>query len=206
VFKRLVNWAAIAALCGALIFGVLWLTDFAGRSQAWEAGATVLALFAAIAGLPGERWAAARERRASARKAVLRERDENIAILAEEMQPMTLANARRRVYPRLLTSALTMAIASGEFAGRSDEPILATMLACHDDLTQLNHRLDLLELRMFLTASISPQDLVDLDRPLYRPDGYVAVVRASLEDLVNAWQQQPRKAPRAWRRPGRARQ
>lgn len=204
MYKRLVNWAAIAALCAALLFGVLWFLDYAGRGDAWEAGATVLALFAAVAGLPGERWAAARERRASARKAVLRERDENLAILAEELQPMTLANARRRVYPRLLTSALTMAIASGEYAGRSDEPILGALLACHDDLTQLNHRLDLLELRMFLTASISPRELVDLDRPLYRPDGYVAVVRQSLEDLVNAWQR-PRKGLRAWLRPGRAR-
>jgi hypothetical protein len=204
VYKRLVNWVAIASLCAALLFGVLWFLDYAGRAAAWEAGATVLALFAAVAGLPGERWAAARERRASARKAVQRERDENLAILTEDMQPMTLANARRRVYPRLLTSALTMAIASGEYAASSDEPILAALLACHDDLTQLNHRLDLLELRMFLTASISPQELVDLDRPLYRPDGYVAVVRQSLEDLVNAWQQ-PRKGLRAWLRRGDAR-
>jgi hypothetical protein len=204
VFKRLVNWAAIAALCGALAFGVLWFSDYAGRSSTWEAGATVLALFAALAGLPGERWAAARERRASARKAVLRERDENLAVLQEYMVPMTLADARRRVYPRLLTSALTMAIASGEFGGRSDEPILAAMLACQDDITQLNHRLDLLEQRMFLTASVSPRELVDLDRPLYRPDGYVAEVRAALEGLVNAWRP-PRTGPFAWRRPGRSR-
>jgi hypothetical protein len=193
VFKRLVNWAAIAALCGALGFGWLWLVDYAERGELWEAAATVLALFAAIAGIPGERWAAARERRASARKAVLRERDENLAMLNEYMQPMTVAGAKRRVYPRLLTSALTMAIASGEFAGHRDEPVLDAMLNCLDDIEQLNHRLDLLELRMFLTSDISPQELVDLDRPLYRPDGYVAAVRESLEKLAHAYPAPTRK-------------
>lgn len=199
MFKRLVNWAAVAALCGALGLGWLWLIDYTGRGETWEAGATVLALFAAVAGIPGERWAAARERRASARKAVLRERDENLAIIDGYMQPMTLANARRRVYPRLLTSALTMAIASGEFAARRDQAVLDAMLTCHDDIEQLNHRLDLLELRMFLATHISPQELVDLDRPLYRPDGYVAVVRESLNLLEKAWHQ-PRAGLRVWPR------
>jgi hypothetical protein len=185
MFKRLVNWAAIAALCGALGLGWLWLVDYAGRAELWEAAATVLALFAAVAGIPGERWAAARERRASARKAVLRERDENLAMLDGYLQPMTVASAKRRVYPRLLTSALTMAIASGEFAGRRDEGVLDAMLDGLDDIKQLNHRLDLLELRMFLTHQISPQELVDLDSALYRPDGYVAAVRESMETLTN---------------------
>ncbi len=183
MFKRLVNVLAIAALCGALVFGVMWLSDYARRGERWEAWATILALFAAIAGIPGERWAATRERRAAAWQALLRERQENLAILAEDLQPMTLANARRRVYPRLLTSALTMTIASGVFGGRRDEHVLRMLLTCQDDITQLNQRLDLIELRMFVAPSVSPQDLLDLDHPLFRPGGYIATVRKSLEDL-----------------------
>jgi hypothetical protein len=72
---------------------------------------------------------------------------------------------------------------SGTFSTKSDRQLLQQLLDCQNDIAQLNQRLDLIELRMFLSPSVSAQDLVDLDRPLYRPDGYVAVVGASLYAL-----------------------
>ena len=79
--RRSISAVTGAALVLALIFSISWWYD--SPRPGLEPAATVLALVAAIAGIPAERWAAARERRVRALRAVRQEVSKNREILED---------------------------------------------------------------------------------------------------------------------------
>lgn len=179
LLRRWISVVTVGALVLALLSSLGWWVT--GDSRFFEPGATVLALLAALSGIPAERWAAARERRGRAVDAVGRELARNLDLLADPRFPPH-STAHRRVFPRLMAAAVDTAVISGAFARAGDEDLVFRLLEWRNLVQELNHRLDLTEMRMFAVQDVDRAELRDLDEALA---GFLDTVRRRREDLAD---------------------
>ncbi|HEX5741152.1 MAG TPA: hypothetical protein VFY17_06300 [Pilimelia sp.] len=177
--RRLIQAATVATLVLALGFGLRWwsgVQDAAGRA---EAAAGVLAVLAAVLGIPAQRWAAARERRMASVAALRREIEDNRAVLAGVLAE-DAGRARRRVYPRLMTAAAELA-ATAALDPRRDAELVTRILRWIDGARAVNRRFDVTELRMFAVERLSD---VELQR-LYAGPHRSGLLQQALEQLAD---------------------
>lgn len=172
--------ATFAALAVALIGGVGWFAVSAPADR-WEPAVNTLALLAGLTGIFAERWAAERERRDQAVASIATELGHNHDVLADEaFQPTDLR--RRRVYPRLMVSAVDSAFASGALSPRRDAELIDRLHRWRSTVAAVNRRLDLTESLTFSAATA--EEVEQFNRALHRDDGYLHGVRELLAELT----------------------
>jgi len=200
MLRRLAAVATFAGLAGAI--GISLTGTLAAHGPArLEPAAQMLALIAALTGIAAERFAAQQQRRRQALTTLTGELLANRAILDEMLSALTGANAvQRRVYPRLVASAASGAIASGALA--DDCELLVRLHEWHNAVIDFNRRLDLTEMLTFLPGA--PEAIRTFDRALSRDDGRVHRVSRLLDGFLDFLDQHHRKHRRTGRRePGR---
>lgn len=169
------------ALAVALVLGIAWLFTSPG-DQRWEPAVNTLALLAGITGIFAERWAAERERRLQAVESIRSELAHDSEVLDDDaFSQEPSAFRRRRVYPRLVVSAVDSAFASGALSPRRDGELIAKLHAWRATVNTVNRRLDLTESLTFATSSAD--EVEAFNRALHRADGYLNGARALLTDL-----------------------
>src|SRR5947207_14769025 len=120
-----ITYATFAALAVAALLGVAWFFD-SPSGQRFEPAVNTLALLAGLSGIFAERWAAERERRNQAVSSIGTELRHNRDLLDDAaFQPTELD--RRRVYPRLMVSAVDSAFASGALSPRRDGELIEAL-------------------------------------------------------------------------------
>jgi hypothetical protein len=167
------------------VLSALWLARAGSGITRLEASANVLALGAAIIGIPAERWASARERRDRALRTLAEEMTRNEPLL-DTLISVDGGPAARHVYPRLLLSAADLAVTSGALGADRDHDLLERILRWRDAVHELNRRLDLTELRMFAGTTISDRELRGLQVALHRPGGLLSEVSGQYAELRRA--------------------
>jgi hypothetical protein len=175
---------SISAITGAcLIVGVLMSVSWWWQSPkpGFEAAANVFALLAAVAGIPAERWAAARERRVRALRAIRHELAKNREILDTFTVLGSLTSVRRMVYPRLVATAVQTALISGAFAAPGDPDRVQALYEWRTAVDEFNRRLDITEIHMFTLRTIDPSLLHRFRQALHGEGGYVEFVRGRIE-------------------------
>jgi hypothetical protein len=179
--RLVITALTFGALTVALGLGIAWLVVSPG-DQRWEPAVNTLALLAGITGIFAERWAADRERRLQAVESIRAELSHDVVVLSDDAFSQDPdAFRRRRVYPRLVVSAVDSAFASGALSRRRDGELIAKLHAWRDVVNTLNRRLDLTESLTFATSS--GDEVEAFNRALHRSDGYLIGVRALLVEL-----------------------
>ncbi|QFZ17917.1 hypothetical protein [Saccharothrix syringae] len=139
------------ALAVATALGVAWfaVSPPGGR---WEPAVNSLALLAGITGIFAERWATQREQRKQAIESIRLEMARNRETLdGEAFRPS--APPGRRVYPRLIQSAVDSAFASGALTPRRDAELIDLLHRWRSAVSSVNRRLELTEMLVFTSAS-----------------------------------------------------
>jgi hypothetical protein len=169
------------ALGFALVIGIAWFA-VSPPGQRWEPAVNTLALLAGITGIFAERWASERERRDQAVNSIRTELGHNRGILADEAFSQDPARlGRRRVYPRLMVSAVDSAFASGALSPRRDADLIDLLHRWRATVNAVNRRLDLTETLTFSTTSV--EEVAQFNRALHRDDGYLHGVHELLDEL-----------------------
>jgi hypothetical protein len=177
--RLVITYATFAALAVALLLGVGWFFD-SPSGQRFEPAVNTLALLAGLTGIFAERWAAERERRNQAVSSIATELRHNRELLADAaFRPIELD--RRRVYPRLMVSAVDSAVDSGALSPRRDGELIDTLHRWRSTVNAVNRRLDLTESLTFTTTSAT--EIEQFNRALHREDGYLHGVRELLDEL-----------------------
>jgi hypothetical protein len=180
--RRVISWISVVALVFALCTSLLWW--YRGSWNRMEAAASTFTLFAAVVGIPAERWAASRERRNRALHALRQELAKNREVTADDRFTTPLgATAARKVYPRLLVSAVDTALISGAFDARQDQELLSQLYEWRDAVRELNRRLDLTEIHLFTVPSIGSYELRSFEEALRGEGGYFRYVCDKLDEL-----------------------
>jgi hypothetical protein len=176
-----ITYATFGALAIAGLLGVVWFVD-SPAGQRFEPAVNTLALLAGLTGIFAERWAAERERRNQAVASIATELRHNKELLADEaFQPVELH--RRRVYPRLMVSAVDSAFASGALIPRRDGELIDKLHRWRATVNAVNRRLDLTESLTFTTTSAD--EIEQFNRALHRDDGYLHGVQELLDGLLD---------------------
>ncbi len=163
----------------AFVLGVLWFF-FPGNSR-WEPAVNSLTLVAGLTGIFVERLSAEAERRTEVLRAVADELQENTRLLSDErFSPKT--PTQRQVYPRLVVSAVDLALVSGALARHRDAELVGLLHRWRDTVHLFNRRLDLTEISTF-SNTISAAELAAFHRALHRENSYFAATREMLEAL-----------------------
>jgi hypothetical protein len=171
--------ATFGALAIALLVGVAWFIE-SPPGQRWEPAVNTLALLAGLTGIFAERWAAERERRTQAVRSIRTELEHDRRILGDEaFSPEHLD--RRRVYPRLMVSAVDSAFAAGALSPRRDTELIDRLHRWRATVNAMNRRLDLTESLTFTTTSAN--EIEQFNTALHRDDGYLHGVRELLDEL-----------------------
>lgn len=179
--RLVITALTFGALAVAAVLGVAWLVA-SPADQRWEPAVNTLALLAGITGIFAERWAAERERRLQAVESIRAELAHDVEVLDDEAFSRDPdAYRRRRVYPRLVVSAVDSAFASGALSRRRDGELIRMLHAWRDTVNTVNRRLDLTESLTFATASMD--EVEAFNRALQRSDGYLTGARALLTEL-----------------------
>lgn len=177
--RLVITYATFGALTVALLVGIVWFV-VSPAGQRWEPAVNTLALLAGITGIFAERWAAERERRNQAISSITTELRHNRELLNDDaFQPTDLR--RRRVYPRLMVSAVDSAFTSGALSPRRDGELIDALHRWRATVNAVNRRLDLTESLTFATTS--DDEIEQFNRALHRDDGYLRGVRELLGEL-----------------------
>jgi hypothetical protein len=177
--RLIITYGTFAALTVALLLGVAWYFD-SPPGQHFEPAVNTLALLAGLTGIFAERWAAERERRDQAVSSIGTELRHNKELLDDAAFQPTELN-RRRVYPRLMVSAVDSAFASGALSPRRDGDLIEALHRWRATVNAVNRRLDLTESLTFTTTSAD--EIEQFNRALHRDDGYLRGVRELLGEL-----------------------
>jgi hypothetical protein len=173
--------ATFGALAIAMAIGFLWFLE-SPPGQRWEPAVNTLALIAGLTGIFAERWASERERRDQAVESIRTELEHNHRLLADEAFSQDPARLdRRRVYPRLMVSAVDSAFASGALSPRRDNDLIEALHRWRATVSAVNRRLDLTESLTF--AATSAIEVEQFNLALHRDDGYLHDVRELLGEL-----------------------
>ena len=171
--------ATFGALALALVVGIIWFV-VSPPSQRWEPAVNTLALLAGITGIFAERWAAQREHRNQAMESIRTELEHNRRLLEDEaFNPAELS--RRRVYPRLMLSAVDSAFTTGALSPRRDDDLIELLHRWRATVNAVNRRLDLTESLTF--AMTSEEEVTQFNRALHRDDGYLHGIHELLNQL-----------------------
>lgn len=160
-----ITWLTFVALAVALVMGVLWLTT-APAGDRLEPAVNSLAVLAGITGIFVERWAAQRERRNQALESIHDELERNAVVLDDDAFATT-AGAHRRLYPRLIRSAVDAAFSTGALDRRGDGDLVVLLHRWRDSVGSVNRRLELTEMLLFTTSS--NDEIVQFNQALHGP-------------------------------------
>ena len=164
-YRRTVVTAVSYGLLGlAFVLGVAWFF-FPGNGR-WEPAVNSLTLVAGLTGIFVERLSAEAERRTEVLRAVADELQENTRLLSDErFSPST--PTQRQVYPRLVVSAVDLALVSGALGRHRDAELVGLLHRWRDTVHLFNRRLDLTEISTF-SNTISADELAAFHRALHR--------------------------------------
>lgn len=179
--RRLVVSAVSYSLLGvAFVLGVIWF--FWPQYSRWEPAVNSLTLVAGLTGIFVERLTAEAERRTEVLRAVTDELRENTRLLNDDrFSPET--RRWRQVYPRLVVSAVDLALVSGALGLHRDAELVRLLHRWRDTVHLFNRRLDLTEISTF-SNTVSPEDLAAFHKALHRENSYFAATREMLETLL----------------------
>jgi hypothetical protein len=166
--------------CSAVV-SLVWFVSVSGVGR-FEPTVQTLGLLAGITGVLAERRATARERRQLTLASLNAELLSCASALTDSQFTTTTGDRpRRRVYRRLPISATDSALTSGALAERSDGELLGRLHQWRDAVNGFNRRLDLTELRIFLTDN--PNEVRQFNSIFHGNDGYLDRLRLQLADL-----------------------
>jgi hypothetical protein len=169
--------ATFAALAIALLVCLAWFLTVDGSAR-FEPMVTGLAVIAGTTGVFAERWVASRQKREEALDGVGRELRNNLEV-RRRFFPRDTHEAR--VYPRFLLSATETALISGALTG--DTALIQVLQQWSDLARDLNHRLDLAEIKTFVAASAN--EIADIDGAIYSTGGPLEKVDDALRALAS---------------------
>jgi hypothetical protein len=180
--RRVISWISVVSLVWALGMSILWW--YRGSWNRMEAAASTFTLIAAVVGIPAERWAASRERRNRSLHSLREELAKNRQLINDpRFTTSSGAAATRKVYPRLLLSAVDTSLISGAFEVRGDSDLLDLLYRWRDAVQELNRRLDLTEIHLFSVPKISSDEVRTFEEALHGEDGYFRHVVDLLDEL-----------------------
>lgn len=178
--RTVVTAVSYGLLAVAFVLGVAWF--FFPDNSRWEPAVNSLTLVAGLTGIFVERLTAEAERRTGILRAVADELRENTRLLSDERfspnQP-----TQRQVYPRLVVSAVDLALVSGTLSRHRDAELVGLLHRWRDTVHLFNRRLDLTEISTF-SNTISAAELAAFHRALHRENSYFATTREMLETLL----------------------
>ncbi|WP_169501767.1 hypothetical protein [Kribbella catacumbae] len=179
--RTVVTAVSYGLLALAFVLGVSWF--FWPDNSRWEPAVNSLTLVAGLTGIFVERLTAEAERRTGVLRAVADELQENTRLLSDErFAPRT--PTQRQVYPRLVVSAVDLALVSGALSRHRDADLVTLLHRWRDTVHLFNRRLDLTEISTF-SNTISPAELAAFHRALTRENSYFAATREMLERLLS---------------------
>jgi hypothetical protein len=178
--RTIVTAISYGLLALAFVLGVIWFIS-PGNAR-WEPAVNSLTLVAGLTGIFVERLTAEAERRTEVLRAVRDELGENTKLLYDDrFAPNTPAT--RQVYPRLVVSAVDLALVSGALGLHRDAELVGLLHRWRDTVHLFNRRLDLTEISMF-SNTISAAELAAFHRALHRENSYFAATREKLDILL----------------------
>ncbi|MEV5963225.1 hypothetical protein AB0L70_15760 [Kribbella sp. NPDC051952] len=178
--RTVVTAVSYGLLALAFVLGVIWFIS--PNNARWEPAVNSLTLVAGLTGIFVERLTAEAERRTEVLRAVANELQENTRLLGDErFSPK--APTTRQVYPRLVVSAVDLALVSGALGLHRDAELVDLLHRWRDTVHLFNRRLDLTEISTF-SNTISSAELEAFHRALHRENSYFAATRAMLENLL----------------------
>lgn len=179
--RTVVTAVSYGLLAVAFVLGVSWF--FWPDNSRWEPAVNSLTLVAGLTGIFVERLTAEAERRTGVLRAVADELQENTRLLSDErFAPQ--APTQRQVYPRLVVSAVDLALVSGALSRHRDADLVTLLHRWRDTVHLFNRRLDLTEISTF-SNTISPAELAAFHRALTRENSYFTATREMLERLLS---------------------
>jgi hypothetical protein len=179
--RTVVSWVTYGLLGLAFVLGVIWFLW--PQNSRWEPAVNSLTLVAGLTGIFVERLTAEAERRTEVLRAVADELHENTRLLNDDRFSPD-APTTRQVYPRLIVSAVDLALVSGALGLHRDAELVGMLHRWRDTVNLFNRRLDLTEVSTF-SNTISPAELAAFHRALHREDSYFAATRAMLQELLD---------------------
>jgi hypothetical protein len=178
--RTVVTAISYGLLALAFVLGVIWFIS-PGNAR-WEPAVNSLTLVAGLTGIFVERLTAEAERRTEVLRAVGDELRENTKLLHDErFSPNTPST--RQVYPRLVVSAVDLALVSGALGLHRDAELVGLLHRWRDTVHLFNRRLDLTEISTF-SNTISAAELAAFHRALHRENSYFAATRDMLDNLL----------------------
>ncbi|MEV8374884.1 hypothetical protein AB0P21_19255 [Kribbella sp. NPDC056861] len=178
--RTAVTAVSYGLLALAFVLGVIWF--FWPDNSRWEPAVNSLTLVAGLTGIFVERLTAEAERRTGVLRAVADELQENTRLLSDErFSPKT--PTQRQVYPRLVVSAVDLALVSGALSRNRDAELVTLLHRWRDTVHLFNRRLDLTEISTF-SNTITAAELAAFHRALTRENSYFAATRETLETLL----------------------
>ncbi|HVQ91586.1 MAG TPA: hypothetical protein VMU51_11165 [Mycobacteriales bacterium] len=172
--------ATVGSVLVSFLLSVAWLASMTGVARL-EPATQALGLLGGLAGVMAERRVAARERRASALRAVAYELRDNVAVLNGPQFTPDPRRSRPTVYRRLTLSAVDAAVVSGALADRGDAELVRRLHEWRDLAAGFNRRLEITEVCTFMTTR--PAEIAEFAWALSRPDGYLAEIGERLREL-----------------------
>ncbi|MFF4117120.1 hypothetical protein [Streptomyces sp. NPDC001714] len=175
-----VRTTTFVLLFGLMVQSVWWC--FIPDEPIMQPVNALLAVSAAISGIPADRLATAAERRRRALLALRHELGRNRSLLAD-----ACALAQRpgygQIYPRLILDALDTAALLSALSPIRDQAVLARVMDWRGTAADLNRRLEMTELRLCSGEPVDRSELALLRDIAGRPDGPFAQASSSLEEL-----------------------
>lgn len=179
--SSLIAAVTFASITCSAVISIVWFAQASGIGH-FEPAVGVLGLLAGITGVLAERRASARERRKLVLTSLCAELRSSVSVLTDRQFTVSDGDRPRgRVYRRLPTSATDSALTSGGLAERGDGELLRRLHEWRDAANGFNRRLDLTELRIFLTNK--PDEIRQFEQILNENDGYVDRLRLQLASL-----------------------
>jgi hypothetical protein len=170
------------ALAVAMALGVTWFV-VSPPGQRWEPAVNSLALLAGITGIFAERWASQREQRNQAIDSIRLEMARNRETLDGEAFSATSSRGRR-VYPRLVQSAVDSALSSGALSPHRDAELIDLLHRWRTAVASVNRRLELTEMLLFTSAS--EEKVEQFHAALHSASGFFQGVRTLLDEAQGA--------------------
>ncbi|MER5268302.1 hypothetical protein ABTZ99_40040 [Actinosynnema sp. NPDC002837] len=166
------------ALAVAMALGVSWFV-VSPPGERWEPAVNSLALLAGITGIFAERWASQREQRNQAIESIRLEMARNRETLDGEAFSASSSRGRR-VYPRLVQSAVDSALSSGALSPHRDAELIDLLHRWRTAVASVNRRLELTEMLVFTSASDEKAE--QFHTALHRASSFFQGVRTLLDE------------------------